>query len=129
MGGNLFKLGRKPRDEYLEIEADVRRVLDPLLGDGYRIPRYYASKPDFGDMDVVVRTESTAAVGGAGRASMEMEERMGRSSMVLPRSMVRSVAVVDGCGGAGGADWAAADVTCLPLPRAASAVPWVGSMP
>ncbi|MCA9709062.1 MAG: hypothetical protein KDK70_24670 [Myxococcales bacterium] len=76
MGGNLFKLGRKPRDEYLEIEADVRRVLDPLLGDGYRIPRYYASKPDFGDMDVVVRTESTAAAGGVEAFRAALCERL-----------------------------------------------------
>ena len=64
MGGNLFKLGRKPRDEYLEIEADVRRFLDGLIPDGYRIPRYYASKPDFGDLDVVVSNGAVESLGG-----------------------------------------------------------------
>lgn len=64
MGGNLFKLGRKPRDEYLSIEAEVRRFLDDLIPDGYRIPRYYASKPDFGDMDVVVSTAAVQTIGG-----------------------------------------------------------------
>ena len=64
MGGNLFQLGRKPRAEYLEIEADVRRCLDGLVGDGYRIPRYYASKPDFGDLDVVLSRAATDALGG-----------------------------------------------------------------
>ena len=53
MGGNLFKLGRKPRAEYLEIEAEVRSFLDDLIGEeGYRIPRYYGDKPEFGDLDV-----------------------------------------------------------------------------
>ena len=64
MGGNLFKLGRRPRGEYLEIEAEVRAVLDALVGDGYRIPRYYASKPDFGDLDVVVSSAAIDALGG-----------------------------------------------------------------
>ena len=64
MGGNLFKLGRRPRAAYLEIEAEVRAALDPLLGDGYRIPRYYGSKPDFGDLDVVVSADAIAALGG-----------------------------------------------------------------
>ncbi len=64
MGGNLFQLGRKPRAEYLEIEAEVRRCLDALLGDGYRIPRYYASKADFGDLDVVLSSAAVDAVGG-----------------------------------------------------------------
>jgi hypothetical protein len=54
MGGKLFNLPRMPRSEYLAIEADVRRCLDARLADGYRIPRYYGDKPDFGDMDVVV---------------------------------------------------------------------------
>ncbi|HVH97926.1 MAG TPA: hypothetical protein VM869_04425 [Enhygromyxa sp.] len=64
MGGNLFKLGRRPRAEYLVIEGEVRACLDGLLGDGYRIPRYYASKPDFGDLDVVVSTAAIEALGG-----------------------------------------------------------------
>ncbi len=64
MGGNLFKLGRLPRAEYLVIEGVVREFLDDLLGDGYRIPRYYASKPDFGDLDVVVSSAAIDAAGG-----------------------------------------------------------------
>jgi hypothetical protein len=64
MGGNLFKLGRRPRAEYLVIETAVREFLDSLLGDGYRVPRYYASKPDFGDLDVVVSRAAIEAVGG-----------------------------------------------------------------
>ena len=54
MGGNLFKLGRLPRARYLEIENEVRTYLDQKLGDGYRIPRYYGDKPDFGDLDIIV---------------------------------------------------------------------------
>lgn len=64
MGGNLFKLGRLPRAEYLVIENQVRACLDGLLGDGYRIPRYYASKPDFGDLDVVVSSGAIESIGG-----------------------------------------------------------------
>lgn len=54
MGGNLFKLGRLPRNEYLEIEGEMRRYLDEKLGVFYRIPRYYGDKPDFGDLDIIV---------------------------------------------------------------------------
>ena len=54
MGGNLFKLGRLPRARYLEIESELRAYLDGKLGDAYRIPRYYADKPDFGDLDIIV---------------------------------------------------------------------------
>jgi hypothetical protein len=54
MGGNLFKLGRKPRLEYLEIEAEVRAYLDQKIGDAYRIPRFYGDKPDFGDLDILI---------------------------------------------------------------------------
>lgn len=55
MGGNLFKLGRLPREQYLEIETDVRAYLDAKIGSElYRIPRYYGDKSDFGDMDVVL---------------------------------------------------------------------------
>lgn len=64
MGGNLFKLGRRPRDEYLAIEADVRRFLAALIPDGFRIPRYYATKPDFGDLDVVVDAAAVDELGG-----------------------------------------------------------------
>jgi hypothetical protein len=54
MGGNLFKLGRKPRLEYLEIEAEIRSYLDQKIGATYRIPRFYGDKPDFGDLDILV---------------------------------------------------------------------------
>lgn len=54
MGGNLFKLGRLPRTEYLKIESEVRQYLDKKIGDFYRIPRYYGDKPDFGDLDIIV---------------------------------------------------------------------------
>lgn len=54
MGGNLFKLGRLPQAEYLQIEGKLRQYLDQKLGNGYRIPRYYRSKPDFGDVDVII---------------------------------------------------------------------------
>lgn len=64
MGGNLFKLGRRSRSDYLVIEARVRTTLDGLLGDHYRIPRYYASKPDFGDLDVVVSQAAIDERGG-----------------------------------------------------------------
>ncbi len=54
MGGKLFDLPRMPRAEYLEREAEVRRYLDGVIPGAYRIPRFYADKPDFGDMDVLV---------------------------------------------------------------------------
>jgi hypothetical protein len=54
MGGNLFKLGRKPRLEYLEIEAEIRAYLDQKIGGTYRIPRFYGDKPDFGDLDILI---------------------------------------------------------------------------
>ncbi len=56
MGGKLFNRGRIDRERYLEIEADVRAYLDRQLGsDNYYIPRYYGNKPDFGDLDIIVR--------------------------------------------------------------------------
>lgn len=65
MGGNLFKLGRKPRAEYLAIEAEVRAFLDELVGrDDYRIPRSYGDKPDFGDLDVIISTVAIERLGG-----------------------------------------------------------------
>ncbi len=54
MGGNLFKLGRLPRAEYMALEAELRAWLDPTFGDLYRIPRAYGDKPDFGDVDIVL---------------------------------------------------------------------------
>lgn len=59
MGGKLFNRGRIDRDRYLDIEADLRAYLDRQLGgDRYRIPRYYANKPDFGDLDIIVRLDA-----------------------------------------------------------------------
>lgn len=58
MGGNLFKLGRLPRERYLELEAEIRGYLDRTVGaEVYRIPRYYGDKADFGDMDVVLSSD------------------------------------------------------------------------
>lgn len=54
MGGNLFHLPRMPRTEYLAVEAAMRDHLDRVIPGGYRIPRYYGNKPDFGDLDVLV---------------------------------------------------------------------------
>jgi hypothetical protein len=56
MGGKLFNLGRISRDRYLEIEVAMREYLDRQVGTAaYRIPRYYSTKPDFGDMDIIIR--------------------------------------------------------------------------
>jgi hypothetical protein len=58
MGGKLFNRGRIDRDRYLDIEADIRNYLDRSLGsDRYRIPRYYGNKPDFGDLDILIRLD------------------------------------------------------------------------
>ena len=53
MGGNLFKLGRIPKEEYLVIEQEIRAYLDQKWAGFYRIPRYYTEKPDFGDLDII----------------------------------------------------------------------------
>lgn len=57
MGGNLFKLGRLPKEEYLKVEARLKPFLEEKFGKFYRIPRYYLSKPDFGDLDIVLSSE------------------------------------------------------------------------
>ncbi len=58
MGGKLFNRGRIDRNRYLDIEADIRAYLDRYLGsDRYCIPRYYGNKPDFGDLDIIVRLD------------------------------------------------------------------------
>jgi hypothetical protein len=55
MGGKLFNRGRIDRDLYLTIEADMRAYLERKIGaENYRIPRYYTSKPDFGDLDILI---------------------------------------------------------------------------
>jgi hypothetical protein len=59
MGGKLFNLGRISRDRYLEIEVLMREYLDRKIGAAaYRIPRYYSTKPDFGDMDIIIRLDN-----------------------------------------------------------------------
>ncbi len=61
MGGKLFNLGRISRDRYLELEVAMREYLDRKIGTvNYRIPRYYAAKPDFGDMDIVIQSSDSA---------------------------------------------------------------------
>jgi hypothetical protein len=61
MGGKLFNLGRISRDRYLEIERAMREYLDRKVGTAaYHIPRYYATKPDFGDMDVIIQSDDAA---------------------------------------------------------------------
>lgn len=77
MGGNLFKLGRRPRDEYLDIEADVRRFLDRLIPNGYRVPRYYTDKADFGDLDVVVDHGALEGIGGYDGLQLAIAEGLG----------------------------------------------------
>jgi len=54
MGGNLYKLGRLPKEKYLAIEQELRIYLDQKFGEQYRIPRYFNNKPDFGDVDVIL---------------------------------------------------------------------------
>ena len=78
MGGNLFKLGRKPRGEYLGIESEVRAFLGDLVGAAnFRIPRYYADKPDFGDLDALVSTAAIAELGGFERFVERLREDLG----------------------------------------------------
>jgi len=54
MGGNLFKLGRLPKAQYQVLEAEIKQYLQKKLPNQYYIPRYYADKADFGDIDVIV---------------------------------------------------------------------------
>jgi len=56
MGGNLLTKGKRiPRNKYLIIEKEIREYLDLLIGkDKYRIPRYYDTKSDFGDLDILL---------------------------------------------------------------------------
>jgi hypothetical protein len=75
MGGNLFKLGRLPRTEYQALEAGLRQILDPWFGQHYRIPRYYRSKPDFGDVDILL--SAAAAPQGWAQLRLEIVERLG----------------------------------------------------
>lgn len=54
MGGNLFKKGRISREQYLKIEAELIPYLKQKFGTKFAIPRYYADKEDFGDMDIIL---------------------------------------------------------------------------
>jgi hypothetical protein len=54
MGGNLFKVGRVPKEEYFNILKSLRPVLDKHFGDRYRIPVAYHNKKDYGDVDIIV---------------------------------------------------------------------------
>lgn len=58
MGGNLFKLGRISQEKYLKIETEIREYLAQKLGNAYQIPRYYAHKPDFGDLDIIINLDA-----------------------------------------------------------------------
>ncbi len=59
MGGKLFNLGRIDREQYLAIEAEVRQYLDRKIGSAaYRIPHFYTTKPDFGDLDVIIQSDN-----------------------------------------------------------------------
>ncbi|MCH2195333.1 hypothetical protein [Kordia sp.] len=61
MGGNLFKLGRMPKAEYLVIEKEISVYLSEKIGAAhFRIPRYYEDKADFGDLDVLVNVSAVA---------------------------------------------------------------------
>ena len=82
MGGNLFGLGRLPRAEYLALEGRLRTYLDSKLKGHYRIPRYYGSKPDFGDVDIVV---SGAILEETGQTWQEL-----RASILTDLSITRS---------------------------------------
>lgn len=54
MGGNLFKLGRLPKAQYQVLETEIKQYLQEKLPNQHHIPRYYADKADFGDIDVIV---------------------------------------------------------------------------
>lgn len=63
MGGNLFKVGRISKERYHEIVASLQPFLDKHFTEKdlggefqqhYRIPSAYRSKPDYGDVDVIL---------------------------------------------------------------------------
>lgn len=63
MGGSLFELGRCPREDYLEIENELKEYFEKKFPPcdsqvRFRIPRYYDSKPDFGDVDILVASSA-----------------------------------------------------------------------
>ena len=59
MGGKLFGFERIQREEYQKIEEELRNYLNKKIGEeNYLIPRYYANKPDFGDVDILLLSEA-----------------------------------------------------------------------
>ncbi|MDJ0647162.1 MAG: hypothetical protein QNJ60_00510 [Xenococcaceae cyanobacterium MO_188.B19] len=54
MGGNLYKIDRISKAEYLKIETEIRKYLDEKLNHAYKIPRFYSNKPDFGNLDIII---------------------------------------------------------------------------
>ena len=58
MGGNLYKLGRLPKADYLKVEQKIRLYLDEKVAGNYRIPRYYGNKEDFGDVDIILLSDA-----------------------------------------------------------------------
>jgi hypothetical protein len=54
MGGNLFKVGRVPKEEYFDILNSLRPVLNRHFGNSYRIPLAYRNKETYGDVDIIV---------------------------------------------------------------------------
>jgi len=57
MGGKLFELGRVEKEKYIEIEKELIEYMNnkfPSDKVTFRIPRYYQSKPDFGDVDILL---------------------------------------------------------------------------
>lgn len=77
MGGKLFNLGRIPQNQYLEIEHELRVYLDEKFRDGYRIPRYYRQKADFGDMDVLLRLETVDSSSVIGNVHQDLLRDLG----------------------------------------------------
>lgn len=57
MGGKAWNLPRMPREQYLEVEKAMRAHLDTKIPGEYRIPRYFADKKNFGDLDILVSSE------------------------------------------------------------------------
>ena len=58
MGGLLWNLGRVDAQRYERIKNTIQPYLERKFGSLYRIPRSYGSKPDFGDLDVLVSSQA-----------------------------------------------------------------------
>lgn len=61
MGGNLFKLGRRPKAEYKQIEKVFIDYLQTKTQGHFRIPKYYGDKADFGDLDLLISADAPGA--------------------------------------------------------------------